>query len=109
METPVKKTKIMGSPQLCFTGNHLHEQDAIDARVAHQLAEDETDFYKRFRRYGRGSRRLEIKHQLPSLRAHEFKSEKPEHQRLADLSVKAMQEGYDDAIVRTERGILKLV
>ena len=82
---------------------------APEARVAHQFAEDEKDFCKRFRRYGRGNRRLEVKHQLPSLRVKKMVAEKPEHQRLADLSVKAMQEGYDEAIVRTERGILKLV
>ncbi|MEI9866153.1 MAG: glycosyltransferase [Limisphaerales bacterium] len=80
-----------------------------EAKVAHQFAEDELDFYKRFRRYGRGNRRLEVKHQLPGLRAHKFISEKTEHQPLADLSVKAMQDGYDEAIIRVERGILKLV
>lgn len=82
---------------------------ASNASVAHRFDEDESDFYKRFQRYGRGNRRLEVKHQLPGLRARKFISEKPEHQRLADLSVKAMQEGYDEAIVRIERGILKLV
>jgi len=82
---------------------------ASDAKAAHRFAEDESDFCNRFRRYGRGTRRLEVKHQLPGLRPRKFKSQKPEHQRLADLSVKAMQEGYDEAIVRIERGILKLV
>jgi len=82
---------------------------ASEARVAHQFAEDEADFCKRFRRYGRGNRLLEVKHQLPGLRVKKIVPEKPEHQRLADLSTKAMQEGYDEAIVRTERGILKLV
>ncbi|MEI6196223.1 MAG: glycosyltransferase [Verrucomicrobiota bacterium] len=82
---------------------------ASDARVAHQFAEDEKDFYHRFRRYGRGNRRLEVKHQLPSLRAKKFIAEKPEHQQIANLAVKAMQEGYDEAIVRMERGILKIV
>jgi GT2 family glycosyltransferase len=81
---------------------------APEAMVAHQFAEDESDFYNRFRRYGRGNRRLEVKHQLPGLRVKKNTAEKPEHQRLADLSLKAMQEGYDEAIVRTERGILKL-
>jgi hypothetical protein len=52
---------------------------------------------------------LEIKHQLPHLRAKKFIAEKPEHQRLADLAVKAMQQGYDEATVRIERGILKIV
>jgi len=82
---------------------------AKEARVAHKFAEDESDFIKRFQRYGRGNRKLEVKHQLPSQRAREFKPEKPEHKRLADLSVKAMREGYDEAIVRIERGILKIV
>jgi glycosyltransferase AglI len=82
---------------------------ASDAKVAHRFAEDEADFYKRFRRYGRGNRRLEVKHQLPNLRAKPFKPECPEHQRLADLSVRAMQEGYDEATNRLERGVLKIV
>ena len=84
---------------------------APDARVAHRFAEDESDFYNRFRRYGRGNRQLEVKHQLPGLRAKKSdrKLQKQEHQRLANLSVKAMQEGYDEAIVRLDRGILKKI
>jgi hypothetical protein len=80
-----------------------------DAKVAHRFDEDESDFYKRFRRYGRGNRKLEMKHGLPCLRAHPFKAEKPELQRLADLSVEAMQAGYDEAIDTSVRGVLKIV
>jgi len=80
-----------------------------EARVAHRFDEDEEDFIKRFRRYGRGNRRLEVKHQLPSLRARPFKAEKPELQRLADLAVKSMQEGYDEATDRLVRGALQII
>lgn len=80
-----------------------------DAKVAHRFDENESDFYKRFRRYGRGNRKLEMKHGLPSLRAHPFKAEKPELQQLADLSVEAMQAGYDEAIDTSVRGVLKII
>jgi len=80
-----------------------------EARVVHRFEEDEADFYRRFRRYGRGSRKLEVKHGLPSLRTTKFKSEKPGHQRLADLSVEAMQAGYDEAVKTSERGVLKVI
>ena len=78
-----------------------------DARVAHRFDENESDFYKRFRRYGRGNRKLEMKHGLPCLRARSFKAEKPDLQRLADMSVDAMQAGYDEAIDHSLRGTLR--
>jgi hypothetical protein len=43
------------------------------------------------------------------LRAASLESEKPEHQHLADLAVKAMQAGYDEAVVEAERGLLRMV
>jgi hypothetical protein len=79
---------------------------APEAKVSHRFAEDESDFYKRFRRYGRGNRKLELAHGLPSLRARRFKAELPEHQRLADLAVDAMQAGYDEAVDPVVRGVL---
>ncbi|MEI7732684.1 MAG: glycosyltransferase [Verrucomicrobiota bacterium] len=79
------------------------------ARVSHQFDENESDFYRRFRRYGRGNRKLEVKHGLPSLRARPFLPEKPEHQHLAGTALKAMQAGYDEAIDVAERGILKVI
>lgn len=82
---------------------------SADAKVAHQFDEDEADFEKRFRRYGRGNRRLEVKHQLPSLRAQKFVAEQPYLQPLADKAVTAMQAGYDEATDRLQRGILKIV
>ena len=79
---------------------------APNAKVAHRFAEDESDFYRRFRRYGRGNRKLEMLHGLPCLRARSFKAEKPEHQALAEIAVKAMQAGYDEAVEPGIRGIL---
>jgi len=82
---------------------------AREAQVSHRFEEDESDFCNRFRRYGRGNRRLEMKHNLPSLRARPFKTELPRHQRLADLAVSAMQAGYDEVIDESDRGVLKIV
>jgi len=82
---------------------------ASDAKVAHRFDEDESDLSRRFRRYGRGNRALEIKHGLPSLRARPFLPEKSEHQDLARLSVEAMQAGYDEAIDDDSRGVLKVL
>lgn len=85
---------------------------AKDATVGHRFDEDDTDFYKRFRRYGRGNRALEIKHSLPCLRARPFEPDKksdPEHLRLAKLSLEAMQAGYDEAVDESERGILRVL
>jgi hypothetical protein len=79
------------------------------APVAHAFEENESDFYRRFRRYGRGNRKLEMKHGLPCLRARPFKAEKPELQRLADLSVEAMQAGYDEAVDEAGRGVLRVL
>lgn len=79
------------------------------ARVSHRFEEDESDFYRRFRRYGRGNRHLELKHGLPSLRAQPFSPEKPEHKRLAQLAVEAMQAGYDEVIDPTTRGVLRII
>ncbi|MDX2226663.1 MAG: glycosyltransferase [Verrucomicrobiae bacterium] len=83
-----------------------------ESKTFHQFKEDDTDFYKRFRRYGRGNRKLELIHRLPCMRAKPFEPDKkgdPEHVRLAKLSVEAMQAGYDEAIDEKERGILKLL
>lgn len=83
-----------------------------DAKIAHRFDEDEKDFYNRFRRYGRGNRKLEIKHGLPCLRARPFTPDKagdPEHLRLAKVAVEAMQAGYDDAVVEGDRGVLKVL
>lgn len=82
---------------------------ASDAKVAHRFDECESDLARRFRRYGRGNRTLEVKHGLPSLRARPFQPEKPQHQHLADLSVNAMQVGYDEAIDESLRGRLKVL
>ncbi len=79
------------------------------ARVAHRFEEDESDFSRRFRRYGRGNRRLELKHGLPNLRAGPMKIEKPGFKHLAELAVEAMQAGYDEAVDPTVRGVLKIV
>lgn len=82
---------------------------APDAKVSHRFEEDESDFYRRFRRYGRGNRRLELKHGLPSLRAQPFPPEKSEHKHLAQLAVEAMQAGYDEAVDPTMRGVLSVI
>jgi glycosyltransferase involved in cell wall biosynthesis len=85
---------------------------AKDAIAAHRFDEDDSDFYKRFRRYGRGNRALEIKHGLPCLRARPFtpdKKDDPEHLRLAKLSLEAMQAGYDEAIDHADRGVLQSI
>jgi GT2 family glycosyltransferase len=79
---------------------------ASEAFVRHEFAENEDDFRRRFRRYGRGNRRLEIKQNLPSLRARPFRSEKAEHQHLADLAVAEMQAGYDEVVDVAARGRL---
>ena len=71
---------------------------AEGAVVKHQFAERRDDFARRFKRYGAGNRRLEVKHKLPSLRARKYVAEKPEFQELADFQVAAMQEGYDAAV-----------
>lgn len=85
---------------------------AENATAAHRFEEDDSDFYKRFRRYGRGNRALEVKHGLPSLRARPFEPDKKddsEHQRLAKLSLDAMQVGYDEAVDEADRGILRVL
>jgi len=85
---------------------------AKDAMAAHRFDEDDSDFVKRFRRYGRGNRKLEIKHGLPCLRARPFtpdKKDDPDHQRLAKLSLEAMQTGYDEAIDEADRGVLRVL
>lgn len=71
---------------------------AEKAVVKHQFAENHDDFVRRFRRYGSGNRRLELKHNLPSMRARKYVAERPEFQELADVQVTAMQEGYDAAV-----------
>lgn len=78
------------------------------AIVRHHFPEDRADFYNRFRRYGRGNRLLEMKHNLPSLRARKYIAELPELQELADLQVEAMQAGYDEAVDDSVRGKIVL-
>jgi hypothetical protein len=80
-----------------------------DAKTSHRFDEDESDFYRRFRRYGRGNRRLELKHGLPCLRAAPVKPEKLDHKHLADLSVAAMQAGYDEAVDPATLGVLRIL
>jgi GT2 family glycosyltransferase len=83
-----------------------------EARVAHRFDENESDFYKRFRRYGRGNRRLELRHNLPCMRARDFHPEQkhnPDHVRLAKLAVEAMQAGYDEAVSGADRGYIRIV
>ena len=85
---------------------------AAAAKTFHRFDEDDSDFCRRFRRYGRGNRQLEIKHSLPSLRARPFEPDKrgdPEHQRLAKLSLEAMQAGYDEAVIPADQGVLKVI
>jgi GT2 family glycosyltransferase len=77
---------------------------AEKAVVKHRFAEDRNDFERRFKRYGAGNRRLEVKHNLPSLRARKFVAESPALQELADLEIEAMQIGYDDAVDKKARG-----
>jgi hypothetical protein len=77
---------------------------AEKAVVSHRFPEDPADFYRRFRRYGRGNRQLEMRHNLPSLRARKYKAELPELQELADRQVQAMQAGYDEVIDESVRG-----
>ena len=81
---------------------------ADKALVRHRFREDLADFHCRFRRYGRGNRHLEVKHNLPSLRARKYKAESAELQELADLAVKAMQEGYDEAVDPRSRGKISI-
>lgn len=84
---------------------------APHAAVAHRFEEDESDFYKRHRRYGRGNRRLEILHNLPCLRPRPFEADQkhdPEHRRLAKLACEAMQAGYDEAVDEADRGVLRI-
>jgi GT2 family glycosyltransferase len=82
---------------------------AEKAVVSHEFQEDRADFYRRFRRYGRGNRQLEMRHNLPSLRAKKYIAELPELQELADLQVEAMQAGYDEAIDESTRGKIYLI
>ncbi len=77
---------------------------AEKAVVKHRFPEDRNDFVRRFKRYGAGNRALEVKHNLPSLRARKVKAELPELQELADLQVEAMQQGYDEAVDEKARG-----
>ena len=79
---------------------------AEKAVVTHSFAEDRDDFIRRFRRYGAGNRRLEVKHNLPSLRARKKVAESPDLQELADLQIDAMQKGYDDAVDQSARGMI---
>jgi len=74
------------------------------AVVKHPFEESQEDFIRRFKRYGAGNRQLEVKHNLPSLRARPFKAELSELQVLADMSVQAMQAGYDSAVDATAQG-----
>ncbi|NJL19441.1 MAG: glycosyltransferase, partial [Bdellovibrionaceae bacterium] len=49
---------------------------AKEAVASHRFDEDESDFCRRFRRYGRGNRALEVKHGLPCLRARPIEPDK---------------------------------
>jgi GT2 family glycosyltransferase len=77
---------------------------AENAVVKHRFNEDKEDFMCRFKRYGAGNRRLEVKHNLPSLRAKPYSAELAELQELADLQIEAMQSGYDGAVDQRIRG-----
>jgi GT2 family glycosyltransferase len=77
---------------------------AAKALVKHEFPEDREDFFRRFERYGAGNRQLEVKHNLPSMRARRYIAEKPEFQELAELQVQAMQKGYDAAVDERARG-----
>ena len=77
---------------------------AEKAVVTHRFAENRDDFVRRFKRYGAGNRRLEVRHNLPSLRARKYVAESPDLQALADLQVEAMQIGYDNAVDEAVRG-----
>lgn len=73
-----------------------------DAAVVHEFDEDSEDFVKRFERYGRGNRRLERRHNLPSLRPSSKSNSIPleeveELQELVKLQFKSLQRGYDYA------------
>lgn len=81
---------------------------AESAVVKHEFPEDREDFLRRFKRYGSGNRQLEVKHNLPSMRARKYTAELPEFQELADLQVKAMQEGYDAAVDPKSQGKILL-
>jgi hypothetical protein len=85
---------------------------ADKAIVAHRFDEDEADFTKRFRRYGRGARRLELKHGLPSMRSNPFPADRkdhPGHQRLATLAHDAMSAGYNEIVDEADRGVLRII
>ncbi len=84
---------------------------ASGASTAHRFDESEDDFCRRFRRYGRGNRKLELKHRLPCMRARPFNPDRKddaEHQRLAQLALEAMQAGYDEAISDVDRGVIRI-
>jgi len=89
--------------RLSRVGLVVHESAA---QVSHEFDEDMDDFRSRFTRYGRGMRLLEMKHNLPSLRAAPFAAEDPDLQDLANLQVECIQSGYDEIAAKTRRGLL---
>ncbi len=68
---------------------------ASEAVVYHCFKECESDFRSRFERYGRGSAHLEHRLLLPSIRPSKMTARDPALQRLADVQVSAMIQGYD--------------
>lgn len=74
----------------------------------HQFADSSEDFVNRFKRYGAGNRRLELKHNLPSLRPRPYELKSPDLRELLDLQIAAMQEGYDSAVDQPVRGRISI-
>jgi glycosyltransferase involved in cell wall biosynthesis len=64
------------------------------AQVMHEFPEDMGVFRDRFQRYGRGNRRLELMHNLPSLKGHHFEAEETEFQDIANEQVENFNIGY---------------
>ena len=83
-----------------------------DAAVFHEFEENHKDFIKRFKRYGRGNRHLERRHNLPSLRpsskSHHISPEIEELQDLAKLQFKSLLKGYDRARLGELQSITRL-
>ena len=71
-----------------------------NALVRHKFDEDISDFKNRFERYGRGLRRLEVKHNLSSLRPVHINADRENLQEFADLQCKHMQIGYDSVALQ---------
>jgi hypothetical protein len=76
------------------------------ALIRHAFDENLDDFKSRFERYGRGIRRLEVKHNLSSLRPASITADQPNLQELADMQCRHMQKGYDSVADGEEVGVL---